>query len=159
MKAGIGRAVAAGPFPQALIKESLFRARGDMHSGEIKQVKEVDSVKAELPLFVAEEDAPDLYKTAEDDAVEIGPFAVRLSTQQDAFMQVVPEAWLPASRTTRGPFAMRPWYLLVCPVVRAQYQQAGIHHDYGLTPRQESFRLLLVCFCRMKAMSKSTVSL
>ena len=57
--------------------ESLFRARGDMHSGEIKQVKEVDSVKAELSLFVAEEVAPDLYKMAEDDAVEIGPFAVR----------------------------------------------------------------------------------
>lgn len=104
--------MAAGPFPQALIMESLFRARGDMTSGEIKQVKEVDSVKAELPLFVAEDDAPDLYKMAEDDAVEIGPFAVRLSTQRDAFMKVIPEARLPASGTIRGPFAVRPWALL-----------------------------------------------
>ncbi len=70
-------AVSAGPFPQQLIRESLFRARGDMTSGEIKQVKEVDSVKAELPLFVSEEEAPDIYKMAEDDNVEIGPFAVR----------------------------------------------------------------------------------
>jgi hypothetical protein len=93
--------------------ESLFRARGDMHSGEIKQVKEVDSVKAELPLFVAEEDAPDLYKMAEDDAVEIGPFAVRLSMQRGAFMHVIPEAWLPACETTGEPFAVRPWALPV----------------------------------------------
>ena len=70
-------AVTAGPFPQSLIRQSLFRARGDMASGEIKQVKEVDSVKAELPLFVTQEEAPDLYKMAEDDIVEIGPFAVR----------------------------------------------------------------------------------
>ena len=70
-------AVSAGPFPQHLIRQALFRARGDMTSGEIKQVKEVDSVKAELPLFVLEEAAPDLYKMAEDDNVEIGPFAVR----------------------------------------------------------------------------------
>jgi len=70
-------AVTAGPFPQSLIRQSLFRARGDMTSGEIKQVKEVDSVKAELPLFVTQDEAPDLYKMAEDDTVEIGPFAVR----------------------------------------------------------------------------------
>ena len=70
-------AVSAGPFPQQLIRQSLFRARGDMTSGEIKQVKELDSVKAELPLFVSEEEAPEIYKMAEDDIVEIGPFAVR----------------------------------------------------------------------------------
>ena len=69
--------MSAGPFPQQLIRQSLFRARGDMTSGEIKQVKEVDSVKAELPLFVLEEEAPDIYKMAEDDSVEIGPFVVR----------------------------------------------------------------------------------
>lgn len=66
--------VARGPFPQELNKQALFRARMDMVAGEIKAVKEVDSVKAELPLLVYQEDAPDVYKMAEDDAVEIGPF-------------------------------------------------------------------------------------
>ena len=69
----------ASPFPQHLIKDALFRLRGDMVSGEIKKVKVLDSVKAELPLLVMEDDAPDLYKMAEDDIVEIGPFAVSLS--------------------------------------------------------------------------------
>ena len=66
----------ASPFPQHLIRDALFRLRGDMTSGEIKKVKELDSVKAELPLLVMEDDAPDLYKMAEDDIVEIGPFVV-----------------------------------------------------------------------------------
>lgn len=70
-------AVTRGPFPQQLIKEALFRARGDMVAGEIKAVKEVDTVKAELPLLVSQEEAPDVYKLAQDDAVEIGPFVVR----------------------------------------------------------------------------------
>lgn len=73
----VGAAVARGPFPQALNKEALFRARLDMKAGEIKAVKEVDSVKAELPLLVHQDDAPDIYKMAEDDAVEVGPFVVR----------------------------------------------------------------------------------
>ena len=70
-------AVARGPFPQELNKQALFRARLDMHAGEIKSVKEVDSVKAELPLLVYQDEAPDVYKMADDDAVEIGPFVVR----------------------------------------------------------------------------------
>lgn len=70
-------AVARGPFPQELNKQALFRARLDMHAGEIKAVKEVDSVKAELPLLVYQDEAPDVYKMADDDAVEIGPFVVR----------------------------------------------------------------------------------
>lgn len=69
--------MARGPFPQEMNKQALFRARMDMVAGEIKAVKEVDSVKAELPLLVYQEDAPDVYKMAEDDAIEIGPFLVR----------------------------------------------------------------------------------
>lgn len=72
-------AVTRGPFSQQLIKDALFRARGDMVAGEIKAVKEVDSVKGELPLLVSQEEAPDVYKLAEDDAIEIGPFLVSLS--------------------------------------------------------------------------------
>lgn len=75
----VASAVTAAPFPQQMNREALFLARGDMTSGEIKKVKEVDSVKAELPLFVLEEEAPDLYKMAADDVVEIGPFVVRHS--------------------------------------------------------------------------------
>jgi hypothetical protein len=71
-------AVAGGPFPQALNREALFRARLDLFAGEIKAVKEVNSVKAELPLLVHEEEAPDVYRMAEDDVVEVGPFLVRL---------------------------------------------------------------------------------
>ena len=74
---GVHAAVARGPFPQELNKQALFRARLDMHAGEIKAVKEVDSVKAELPLVVYQDEAPDIYKMADDDAVEIGPFVVR----------------------------------------------------------------------------------
>ena len=82
----------ASPFPQHLIKDALFRLRGDMTSGEIKKVKVLDSVKAELPLLVMEDDAPDLYKMAEDDIVEIGPFAVSpsLSGLQDSLWLLVP---------------------------------------------------------------------
>ncbi len=69
--------VARGPFPLEMNKQALFRARMDMVAGEIKAVKEVDSVKAELPLLVYQEDAPDVYKMEEDDAIEIGPFLVR----------------------------------------------------------------------------------
>lgn len=82
----------ASPFPQHLIKDALFRLRGDMTSGEIKKVKVLDSVKAELPLLVMEDNAPDLYKMAEDDIVEIGPFAVSpsLSDLPDTLHLLVP---------------------------------------------------------------------
>jgi hypothetical protein len=70
-------AVARGPFPQALNRDALFKARGDMHAGEIKAVKAAISVRQELPLLVAEGAAPELYKAAEDDSIEVGPFEVR----------------------------------------------------------------------------------
>ena len=73
-------AVACGPFPQQLNRDALFKARGDMHAGEIKAVKEVISVRQELPLLVEEGAAPELYKAAADDAVEVGPFEVRAGT-------------------------------------------------------------------------------
>lgn len=70
------RAVACGPFPQGLQRAALFKARGDMHAGEIKAVKEAISVRQELPLLVAEGEAPEVYKAAADDAIEVGPFEV-----------------------------------------------------------------------------------
>ena len=70
-------AVARGPFPQQLNRDALFKARGDMHAGEIKAVKEAISVRQELPLLVSEGAAPEVYKAAADDAFEVGPFEVR----------------------------------------------------------------------------------
>lgn len=35
------------------------------------------SVMAEVALLVSEEEAPDIYKLSEEDAVEVGPFTVR----------------------------------------------------------------------------------
>ena len=67
-------AVARGPFPQALNRDALFKARNDMTAGEIKAVKDIISVRQELPLLVREEAAPEVYKAAEDDSVEVGPF-------------------------------------------------------------------------------------
>lgn len=44
---------------------------------KLQTVKEEISVLAELPLYVREQDAPDLYKMSEEDGVEVGPFTVR----------------------------------------------------------------------------------
>ena len=71
------RAVARGPFPQALNRDALFKARNDMTAGEIKAVKDIISVRQELPLLVREEAAPEVYRAAEDDGVEVGPFEAR----------------------------------------------------------------------------------
>ncbi|KAL4436125.1 hypothetical protein ABPG77_005573 [Micractinium sp. CCAP 211/92] len=67
-------APAAPPFPQALNREALLRVRGDILAGETKTVKEEISVLAELPLYVLEKEAPELYRMTEEDAVEVGPF-------------------------------------------------------------------------------------
>ena len=39
-------------------------------------VKEEISVLAELPLYIREDEAPDLYKMSAEDGVEVGPFTV-----------------------------------------------------------------------------------
>ncbi len=41
-------------------------------------VKEEISVLAELPLYIREDEAPELYKMSAEDGVEVGPFTVRL---------------------------------------------------------------------------------
>jgi hypothetical protein len=58
-------------------KDPLFKARGDISSGEIKLVKEILSVTGRVELVVPEGEAPDLFKAGEGDAWEAGPFAVR----------------------------------------------------------------------------------
>ncbi|PRW60867.1 hypothetical protein C2E21_1253 [Chlorella sorokiniana] len=65
---------AAPPFPQALNREALLRVRGDIRAEEIKTVKEEISVLAELPLYIREDEAPELYKMSAEDGVEVGPF-------------------------------------------------------------------------------------
>lgn len=42
----------------------------------LQSVKEEISVLAELPLYVREEQAPELYRMSGEDAVEVGPFTV-----------------------------------------------------------------------------------
>ncbi|KAL4855062.1 Fruit protein [Chlorella vulgaris] len=67
-------AVVAPPFPQLLNRDALLRVRGDIHAGETKTVKEEISVLVELPLYVREEEQPELYKMTAEDGVEVGPF-------------------------------------------------------------------------------------
>lgn len=56
----------------------LTTRRQSFHSNHklLQTVKEEISVLAELPLYVREQDAPDLYKMSEEDGVEVGPFTV-----------------------------------------------------------------------------------
>lgn len=65
---------AGPPFPDLLNKAALLRVRGDIRAEETKSVKELYSVLVELPLYVRESEAPDLYKMTDEDSVEVGPF-------------------------------------------------------------------------------------
>lgn len=68
-------AIAGPPFPLGLNRAALLRVRGDIRAEETKTVKEEISVLVELPLWVREEEQPELYKMSEEDAVvEVGPF-------------------------------------------------------------------------------------
>lgn len=44
---------------------------------DVKDDVALGSVMAEVALMVSEEEAPDIYKLSEEDAVEVGPFTVR----------------------------------------------------------------------------------
>lgn len=59
-------------------KDALFKARGDISSGEIKFVKDEICIAAQLELLVPEGEAEDLFKADAGDSWEAGPFAVRL---------------------------------------------------------------------------------
>ena len=69
-------AVASAPFPQALNRNALFKARGDISAGEIKIFKDILTVKAEVHLLVDEKEAEEVYNLTEGDSVEVGPFVV-----------------------------------------------------------------------------------
>lgn len=72
-------AVASAPFPLMRNKDALFKARGDISSGEIKFVKDEICIAAQLELLVPEGEAEDLFKADAGDSWEAGPFAVRLT--------------------------------------------------------------------------------
>ncbi|PSC74147.1 hypothetical protein C2E20_2793 [Micractinium conductrix] len=67
-------APAAPPFPESLNREALLRVRGDIKADETKKVIEEISVLAELPLYVREAEAPEIYKLTAEDGIEVGPF-------------------------------------------------------------------------------------
>ena len=69
--------MASAPFPQALNRNALFKARGDISAGEIKIFKDILTVKAEVHLLVDEKEAEEVYNLTEGDTVEVGPFVVR----------------------------------------------------------------------------------
>ena len=52
--------MASAPFSQTLNAAALFKARGDMSSGEIKKLKEEISVMAQLDLLVSEKGAEEV---------------------------------------------------------------------------------------------------
>ena len=70
--------MASAPFPLMRNKDALFKARGDISSGEIKFVKDEICIAAQLELLVPEGEAEDLFKADAGDSWEAGPFAVRL---------------------------------------------------------------------------------
>eukprot|EP00887_Chlorella_sp_A99_P003864 scaffold11.g3864.t1 len=66
--------VAAPPFPLASNKDVLVKLRGDLIANATKSAVELESVPAELPLLVRQDEQPELYKLSEEDVVEAGAF-------------------------------------------------------------------------------------
>lgn len=74
----LGSAASSAPFAQDLNKDALYRVKGDITAGEIKLVKEISSVRAELRVLVPEA-AEGVYQAQEGDLIELGPFQVRVN--------------------------------------------------------------------------------
>lgn len=66
--------VATAPFPLDRQQAALFKLKGDMFAGEIKEAKEEINVVEELHLLVLEEEHPDLFRAEGDETIEVGPF-------------------------------------------------------------------------------------
>lgn len=56
------------------LQESLWKARGDIFAGEVKQYVEPSSSLMELSLLVHQDQAPELYNATQADLFEVGPF-------------------------------------------------------------------------------------
>jgi hypothetical protein len=70
---GGGRCRAAAPLHPAACASAYTALPSSL---PLQTVKEELSVAAELPLYVREEQYPELYRLSQDDAVEVGPFTV-----------------------------------------------------------------------------------
>lgn len=69
-------AVCSRPFPLNLIKEALYKVRGDLYAGAMKLHADVLSISGELHLLVDEKDGEEIWNLTEGDNVELGPFKV-----------------------------------------------------------------------------------
>lgn len=63
-----------GPVSPQAIRKSLLRVRNDLSAGEQKIEVDAISERQRITLLVAQEGAPDLYKSTISDLFEVGPF-------------------------------------------------------------------------------------
>lgn len=75
-------AVCSRPFPLTMIKEALYKVRGDLYAGAMKLHADVLSIPGELRLLVDEKDGDEFWNLTEGDSVEVGAFQVCVSREQ-----------------------------------------------------------------------------
>lgn len=75
-------AVCSRPFPLTMIKEALYKVRGDLYAGAMKLHADVLSIPGELRLLVDEKDGDEIWNLTEGDSVEVGAFQVCVSREQ-----------------------------------------------------------------------------
>ena len=66
--------VASPPWGAAANARALVAARGDVYAGEIKTVRDPVSLRVPLQVWVTPKSAPDLWRVAVGDPVDVGPF-------------------------------------------------------------------------------------
>lgn len=62
------------PVSAAALRDGLLRVRGDMTANETKTAVDEGSVRAELSLFVRQDEAPEVFAAAQGDVFEVGAF-------------------------------------------------------------------------------------